>query len=116
MPNRDKELVEEYKANAFTVIEFTPPTRIQQYEKIVTQATEIFLDRNKMYKDAFTIMGLIGTATTLIGDVMRIRNMIYDSPDYGQQYKEQIRDKLLDIINQAIICIFVLDDDNYKGK
>lgn len=124
MPNRDKELVREYRSDSSTIfgmavgdnLTIVQPTRIQQYEKVITEATVIFIDRNKMYKDAFTVMGLLGTATTLIGDIFRLKTMIYDSNDYGKQYKDQIRDKLLDVINQAIICIFVLDDDNYKGK
>lgn len=126
MPDRDKELVKEYKATAgirFRISDaqlilgaFQPMTRSEQYDDIVLNAKTIFVNRNAMYKDAFTAIGLIGTISTLIGDVFRLKYMVYDSDDYGRKYKEQIRDKLLDIINQAIISIFVLDADNYKGK
>jgi hypothetical protein len=124
MPDRDNELEHEYKSNSnlvfrakeVTVTTIPPPTRSQQYDDVIKEAKEIFLDRNKMYKDAFTVFGLIGTVTTLVGDAFRLKYMIFENDDYGKQYKEQIRDKLLDIINQAVISIFVLDNDNFKGK
>lgn len=124
MPKRDKELVHEYKSNStatFGVSEIIiekleTKSRSRQYDEVVDEAKYIFDDRNKMYKDAFTAIGLIGTISTLIGDIFRLKYMVYDSDDYGRKYKEQIRDKLLDIINQAIISIFVLDDNNFKGK
>lgn len=124
MPNREKELVKEYKANSTTtfgvsqefVEKMESKTRSMQYDEVIVEAKHIFTDRNTMYKDAFTALGLIGTVTTLIGDTFRLKYMIYDSDDYGRKYKEQIRDKLLDIINQAVISIFVLDDNNFKGK
>lgn len=124
MPDREKELVQEYKSNATTtfgvsdafVQKMEARSRSAQYDEVVVEAKAIFTERNVMYKDAFTALGLIGTVTTLIGDTFRLKYMIYDSDDYGRKYKENIRDKLLDIINQAIISIFVLDDDNFKGK
>lgn len=116
MPDRDHELTEDYKAIAGARFKPIDANRLEQYSKIVKEAKLIFADRNAMYRDAFTALGLIGTVSTLIGDTFRLKFMIYDSDDYGKQYKEQIRDKLLDIINQAIISIFVLDDDNYRGK
>jgi hypothetical protein len=124
MPDRDNELAKEYKSTSGTI--FTMKTdddiierhrvRLTQYNTIILEAKAIFLDRNEMYKDAFVFIGLIGTISTLIGDAIRLKYMVYNGDDYGSKYKEQIRDKLLDIINQAIISIFVLDDDNYRGK
>lgn len=124
MPDRDRELTQEYKATAGFKIEglqiivdkLEAKSRSAQYDEVILDAKYIFEDRNKMYKDAFVALGLIGTISTLIGDVFRLKYMVYDSDDNGRKYKEQIRDKLLDIINQAVISIFVLDADNYKGK
>jgi len=116
MSSRDKELKEEYQELASMVAAIPATYRHHQYATIVEEAKIIFEDRNKMYKDAFVALGLIGTISTLIGDCFRLKFMVYDSPDHGRQYKAQIRDKLLDIINQAIISIFVLDDENYTGR
>jgi len=125
MPDRDSELKDEYRFSSsatFGTIAghdlriVQQPSRSEQYDRVVVEAKDIFLDRNKMYKDAFTVFGLIGTVTTLVGDAFRLKYMIFENDDYGKQYKEQIRDKLLDIINQAVISIFVLDDNNFKGK
>jgi len=119
MANRDRELKEQWnETSSNSGIVFISPKkdRSHQYDEVIKQAKETFIERNKMYKDAFVVLGLIGTVSTLIGDVFRLKFMIYDSDDYGQQYRDNIRDKLLDIINQAVISIFVLDDNNYRGK
>lgn len=90
--------------------------RSGQYDRLVGEAKAIFEDRNAIYKDAFNMLGLIGTVSTLIGDTQRLRNMIYFTPDHGRSHKENIKDKLIDVINQGIISLMVLEEENYEGK
>lgn len=90
--------------------------RIDQYENEVEQCQEIFEQRNAVYKDAFVFLGLQGTVATLCGDVIRLRNMILQTPDHGKSHYEQIEDKLRDVVNQAIISLMMLHEDNFTGE
>jgi hypothetical protein len=95
--------------------EYDSPS-LRQYDQELHEAREVFIDRNKIYKDTFVALGLLGTVTTLIGDCHRLRNMIYLTPDHGRQYYDQIEDKLVDVLNQAAISLMMLHDENYEGK
>lgn len=86
------------------------------YEEVIEEAFKIFLDRNKIYKDTFVFLGLNGTVMTLIGDVFRLRNMITMDSEHGRGKEEQIRDKLIDVINQAVISVMMLDEENFEGE
>lgn len=86
------------------------------YNEVLEEAKDIFIDRNKIYKDTFVALGLNGTVMTLIGDVFRLRNMITHDPDHGRGKENQIRDKLIDVINQAVISVMMLDEENYEGE
>lgn len=112
--SRDKDLV--FLAKDMMITMKISKTRMEEYDIVTEEAKKIFIDRNKMYGDAFIFLGLIGNVATLVGDIFRIKTMVYDHKDHGRSYKLQIRDKLLDIINQAVICILVLSEDNYEGK
>jgi hypothetical protein len=112
--DRDHELVIEMKNVTMTMK--PSKSRVKQMEDIQTKAMEIFLDRNKKYGEAFAILGLVGTVPSLVGDVWRIKNMVYGNPDHGRSNKEDIKDKLLDIMNQAALCYMVLSDENWEGK
>jgi hypothetical protein len=89
---------------------------IKLYQIEYEVCKDIFMDRNKIYKNTFEHLGLIGTVITLIGDTYRLRNMIVQEPDHGRKYKEQIEDKLRDVVNQALISLMMLHEDNYEGR
>jgi len=110
--SRDKEL----KTLAKELLVKSSPTVYDQYDEISLEARDIFIERNALYGNAFEAIGLVGNIAVLIGDVFRLRTMCYRSPDLGRSYRSAIRDKLLDIVNQAIIGIMTLDDDNFTGK
>jgi len=122
MPDREKETLEAMRDLVNTPTVLTPveqqrkETTLHLYKQEFEVCKDIFVDRNKVYKNTFEYMGLIGTVITLIGDVYRLRNMIIQEPDHGRKYKEQIEDKLRDVVNQALISLMMLHDDNYEGK
>lgn len=120
MPNRDRELVEEARKLKY---ELEPSSEEQRLFKALAMYREelhacelIFEDRNRIYKNTFEVLGLLGTIVTLIGDCYRLRNMILFEPDHGRKYAEQIEDKLRDVVNQALISLMMLHQDNYEGK
>jgi len=120
MPNRDKELVQEAKSlHPFripTPEEERAAATLSAFIQEFVECRVIFEERNAIYKNTFEVLGLQGTVVTLIGDCYRLRNMILKTPDHGQQYKEQIEDKLRDVVNQALISLMMLHDDNFTGK
>lgn len=91
-------------------------SRIEKYQVEVERCMTIFEERNAIYKDTFVFLGLLGTTTTLIGDIYRLRNMIYQNPSHGREYYELIEDKLIDVVNQAVISLMMLHEDNWEGK
>lgn len=91
-------------------------SRMEQYQVEVEHCMSIFEERNAIYKDTFVYLGLQGTITTLIGDVFRLRNMIIWEEDHGRSHYSQIEDKLIDVVNQAVISLMMLRDKNFEGK
>jgi hypothetical protein len=122
MPDREKDTLDAMRDLVKTVTGLTPAEQermeatIKNYDKEFQECRNIFLDRNKIYKNTFEHLGLIGTVITLIGDTYRLKNMIVNEPDHGRQYKEQIIDKLEDVVNQALISLMMIKQDNYEGK
>jgi len=120
MPNRDRETVDQARKLKYDVKSSTEEERLTKalamYREELHACELIFEDRNRIYKNTFEQLGLLGTTVTLIGDVFRLRNMIIHEPDHGRKYVEQIEDKLRDIINQAAISLMVLHDNNFEGK
>ena len=122
MPNREKETLEAMRDLVHTVSVLTPQEQerfertLKLYQVEYEACKDIFIDRNRVYKNTFEVLGLAGTVVTLIGDCYRLRNMILKEPDHGQQYKEQIVDKLRDVVNQAIISLMMVEQDNWTGK
>ena len=120
MPNRDKELVQEAKSLHPYALPTPEEARFHKtavaFKEEFSHCEDIFLERNAIYKNTFEVLGLQGTVVTLIGDCYRLRNMILKTPDHGQQYKEQIEDKLMDVVNQAIISLMMLHQNNFTGK
>ena len=122
MPDRDRQTLEVMQGL------ISHPTHPRTPDQIRMESTlfafmeeyeackEIFIDRNKVYKNTFEHLGLIGTIITLIGDCYRLKNMIVLEADHGRTHKEQIEDKLRDVVNQALISLMMLHQDNYEGK
>jgi hypothetical protein len=120
MADRERELLNNMSKLIHKDDELTPEeVRLHEtldiYMKEFYECEKIFWERNKIYKNTFEYLGLLGTVITLIGDVYRLRNMIVQESDHGRQYKEQIEDKLRDIVNQALISLMMLHDDNFEG-
>jgi len=122
MPDREKDTLDAMRDLVKTVTGLTPAEQqrmeatIKLYQIEYEVCKDIFMDRNKIYKNTFEHLGLIGTVITLIGDTYRLRNMIVQEPDHGRKYKEQIEDKLRDVVNQALISLMMLHEDNYEGR
>lgn len=121
MPNRSRETVEEAKRlHEPTYLESPEDIRLAEalklYRHELDECEAIFEDRNRIYKNTFDHLGLLGTTVTLIGDVFRLRNMIIHEPDHGRRYADQIEDKLRDVVNQAVISLMMLHQDNFEGK
>jgi hypothetical protein len=122
MPDREKETIDAVRDLVHKITNLTPAEQekveatIKDFNAEFKECRNIFIDRNTVYKNTFEHLGLLGTTITLIGDLYRLKNMIVAEPDHGRQYKEQIIDKLQDVVNQALISLMMVKQDNWEGK
>lgn len=97
-------------------IEQRVQARLQKYMEIVSESMQIFEDRNRKYGDAISRTGLLGSVVSMVGDYERLQNMVMRSPDHGRGNPEDVRDKLIDVLNYVVIGVMMLDERNWEGK
>lgn len=90
--------------------------RLEQYTTEVLKAKEIFRQRNKLYADAFTQTGVLGSIVAMTGDFARLQEMVLRNPQHGKQAANEVQDKLRDILNQCIMGLMMIEEDNWIGK
>ena len=92
--------------------------RTMQYDNAVDEAKKLFLQRNKEYGDAFEECGLLGSVIELTTCVARLKQLVIRNPDLAVEdaWKDQVRDKLLDTLNYAVISLMLLDEWNLRGR
>lgn len=90
--------------------------RLEQYTTEVLKAKEIFRQRNKLYADAFTQTGVLGSIVAMTGDFARLQEMVLRNPQHGKQAASEVQDKLRDILNQCIMGLMMIEEDNWEGK
>lgn len=120
MSDREKELKKStediLQYNSRTGALLPPAKSLARYEIILANAQMVFEDRNAKYRDAFKALGVIGCLSTLIGDTRRLHTMIYLTGDHGRSHANDIKDKLIDIINQASLTLMMVEDNNWEGN
>lgn len=80
------------------------------------EAAELFERKNREYGNAIEFTGVLGCVVAATGDIARLRNMVLRSPDNGKGQAANVRDKMLDILVQAAIGIYMIDTGNWSGK
>jgi NTP pyrophosphatase (non-canonical NTP hydrolase) len=85
---------------------------VSKFFGILLEALELFQRKNKQYGNAIVYTGVRGAVVALTGDVARLRVLLKEE----QLDRENLRDKLIDVLVQAAIGILMLDEDNMEGK
>lgn len=95
--------------------------RLEQYDRFVSAARNLFMGRNATYGDAFSEIGLVGSTAELAGVTARLKQLVLKDPAWvtgrpSVDTQLETYDKLLDAINYGLICLMLLQDDNFTGE
>lgn len=84
-------------------------TRVEQLEKVQTEARELFRKKNADYGDSFATYGTVGILVRLGDKIRRLQSIT--SKGINLVEDEKIRDTLLDLHNYAAMGIMLLDSE-----
>jgi hypothetical protein len=95
--------------------------RAVQFNRHCADGEEIFIDRNRIYDDAFTQIGVLGISAELIGCVNRLKPLVLRRserlPPWQQPDQlELLRNVLHDTHNFANMILMLLEEGNWAGK
>jgi len=83
--------------------------RVEQMEKIQSEALELFRKKNIDYGDAFAKFGLIGILMRIEDKIQRSLSITKNGVNLIDD--EKIKDTLLDLHNYAAMGLMLLDED-----
>lgn len=84
-------------------------TRVEQLEKVQTEARNLFAKKNADYGDAFATYGTVGILVRLGDKIHRLQSIT--SKGINLVEDEKLRDTLLDLHNYAAMGIMLLDSN-----
>jgi hypothetical protein len=85
------------------------PNRIEQMEKIQTEALELFKKKNADYGDAFATYGVVGVLVRMGDKISRLSSITKSGITLVNN--ESLRDTLMDLHNYSAMAIMLLDED-----
>jgi len=83
--------------------------RVEQMQKIQTEALEIFRKKNIDYGDSFAKYGVIGVLMRIEDKIQRGMSITKNGVNLVND--EGIRDTLLDLHNYAAMALMLIDED-----
>lgn len=84
--------------------------------KIFQEGFALFCTKNREYGNSIEATGVVGAVVALTGDIARLRNLVLYAPELGKISSENVRDKLMDVMVQAMIGIMMLENHNWEGR
>tara|TARA_B100001093_G_scaffold488411_1_gene525611 strand:+ start:2689 stop:3219 length:531 start_codon:yes stop_codon:yes gene_type:complete len=84
-------------------------TRVEQLEKVQSEARNLFAKKNADYGDAFATYGTVGILVRLGDKIHRLQSIT--SKGINLVEDEKLRDTLLDLHNYAAMGIMLLDSN-----
>lgn len=82
--------------------------RVEQLQKIQTEALELFAKKNADYGDAFAKYGIIGVLMRIEDKLQRIVSITKNGVNLVND--EGIKDTLLDLHNYAAMALMLFDE------
>jgi len=83
-------------------------SRVEQMQKIQSDALELFIKKNTDYGDAFAKFGVIGVLMRIEDKIQRSLSITKNGVNLVND--EGIRDTLLDLHNYAAMALMLLDE------
>ena len=76
----------------------------------------VFLERNRVYGDAFIDTGVLGASIELIGNISRLRELVLRKTGVEDpNHRSVLKDVFIDIHNFANFGLMMLEEDNWNG-
>ena len=82
--------------------------RIEQLQKVQSEALELFKKKNNDYGDSFAVYGSIGVLVRLCDKIQRAQTIT--SKGINMVNSETIRDTLIDLHNYSAMAIMLMDE------
>lgn len=82
--------------------------RIEQLQKVQSEALELFKKKNNDYGNSFAIYGSIGVLVRLCDKIQRAQTIT--SKGINMVNSETIRDTLIDLHNYSAMAIMLMDE------
>ncbi len=82
--------------------------RIEQLQKVQSEALELFKKKNNDYGDSFATYGSIGVLVRLCDKIQRAQTIT--SKGINMVNSETIRDTLIDLHNYSAMAIMLMDE------
>lgn len=86
--------------------------RVNQLDKVQSEARDLFVKKNKDYGDSFSDYGVVGVVGVLVrlGDkIKRLQNITKNGVYMVED--ESIRDTLIDLHNYSAMAVMLMDEN-----
>jgi hypothetical protein len=86
--------------------------RVNQLDRVQSEARALFVKKNKDYGDAFTTYGPVGVLVRLGDKIQRLQSI--DKTGIALVADEKLRDTLIDLHNYAAMAVMLMDESDKK--
>lgn len=83
--------------------------RVNQLDKVQSEARDLFVKKNKDYGDSFSDYGVVGVLVRLGDKIKRLQNITKNGVYMVED--ESIRDTLIDLHNYSAMAVMLMDEN-----
>ena len=86
--------------------------RVNQLDRVQSEARALFVNKNKDYGDAFATYGPVGVLVRIGDKIQRLQSI--DKTGITLVADEKLRDTLIDLHNYAAMAVMLMDESDKK--
>jgi hypothetical protein len=86
--------------------------RVNQLDRVQSEARALFVNKNKDYGDAFATYGPVGVLVRIGDKIQRLQSI--DKTGITLVADEKLRDTLIDLHNYAAMAVMLMDEPDKK--
>jgi|TARA_B110000114_G_scaffold169650_1_gene193734 fumarylacetoacetate (FAA) hydrolase family protein len=86
--------------------------RVNQLDRVQSEARALFVNKNKDYGDAFATYGPVGVLVRIGDKIQRLQSI--DKTGITLVVDEKLRDTLIDLHNYAAMAVMLMDEPDKK--
>lgn len=86
------------------------------FRTICEAALTLFMHKNREYGNSIVRTGAIGSIVAMTGDIAKLRTLVlHNLNDLESVDADNVKDKLVDVLVQAVIGIMMIENGNWLG-